>query len=87
METQSSNIYGVQKISSKRDVCVYCDTDLLKETKKSQINSLTYHLKEIEKEIKYVVTTEARGVGGRGKWMKSVKSTTSKKKVQLLVIK
>ena len=39
---------GCSKSSSKREV--YSNTRLPKETKKTQINNLTFHLKELEKE-------------------------------------
>ena len=39
---------GCSKSSSKRDVCSY--TSLPQETRKSQTNNLTLHLKELEKE-------------------------------------
>ena len=39
---------GLSKSSSKTEV--YSDTGLPQETRKIQINNLTYHLKELEKE-------------------------------------
>ena len=49
METQHFKPMRCSKSSSKREV--YSDT-VLQDTKKTQINNLTYHLKELYKEDK-----------------------------------
>ena len=48
IKTRQSKTYGMQQSSSKREVNSY--TSLLKTQEKSQINNLTLHLKELEKE-------------------------------------
>ena len=48
MKTQPYKILGCSKSSPKRQVLII--QALLKKQEKSQINNLTYHLKELEKE-------------------------------------
>ena len=48
-KTRRSKTYGMQqRQSSKKEV--YSNTILPQETRKSQVNNLTLHLKELEKE-------------------------------------
>ena len=48
MKTRWPKIYGMQQSSSKREV--YSNTILHKKQEMSQINNLTLHLKQLEKE-------------------------------------
>ena len=50
MKTQQLKTYGMQQSSSKREIYRY--TILPQETRKHQIDNLTLHLKQLEKEQK-----------------------------------